>query len=77
MKLHLEHQNINQAAIDSIARRTSRVEGRHRHNEVKEAVLLIIISDICDDICNNICSDCGEVCGEVYGEVCGEVCDEV
>ena len=68
MKLHLEHQNINQAAIDSIAQHTSRVEGRHRHNEVKEAVLLII-----SDICNDICSDCGEVCSEV----CGEVCDEV
>jgi len=69
MKLHLEHQNINQAAIDSIARHASKVKGRHRNNEVKEAILLIRRrrrrrrrrSNTCDDIC----SDCGEVCGEI------------
>ena len=51
------------AAIDSIARRTSRVKGKHRHNKVKEAILLIIIrrSDICDNICDDICNNCSEV----------------
>ena len=51
------------AAINSIARRTSRVKGRHRYNEVKEAILIIRRrrSDICNDICNN----CNEVCSEV------------
>ena len=56
------------AAIDSIARRTSKVKGRYRYNKVKVAILLIIIrrrSDICDDIC----SDCSKVCSEVYSEV--------
>ena len=64
------------AAIDSIARRTSRVKGKHRHNKVKEAILLIIIRRK-SDICNNICSDCGEVCSKVCNKVCGKVCGEV
>jgi len=28
------------AAIDSIARRTNRVKSGHRHNDIKEAILL-------------------------------------
>ena len=65
MKLHLEHQNINQAAIDSIARHASKVKGRHRNNEVKEAILLIRRRRRRSDTCNNICSDCSKVCGEI------------
>jgi hypothetical protein len=50
-----------------IARHASKVEGRHRNNEVKEAILLRRRrrrrrSDTCDDICSN----CGEVCGEIW-----------
>ena len=53
-------------AINSIARHASKVEGRHRNNEVKEAILLRRRrrrrrSDTCDDIC----SDCSKVCGEI------------
>ena len=65
MKLHLEHQNINQAAIDSIARHASKVKGKYRNNKVKEAILLIRRrrrSDTCDDIC----SDCSEVYSEIW-----------
>jgi len=68
------------AAIDSIAQRTSRVEGRYRYNEVKEAILLIRRrrrSDICDDICNNICNDCSEVYNKVYSKVYSKVCNKV
>jgi hypothetical protein len=71
------------AAINSIARHTSRVEGKYKYNKVKEAILLIVIrrSDICNDICDNICNNCSEVCNKVcnkvYNEVCGEVCNKV
>ena len=56
------------AAINSIARHTSRVKGKYRYNKVKVAILLIIIRRR-SDICDNICSDCSEVCGKVCGEV--------
>ena len=71
--------------IDSIARHASKVKGRYRHNDIKEAILLIKRrrSDICDNICSDcskICSDiCNDICNDIVNcsEVCGEVCGEV
>jgi hypothetical protein len=63
-------------AINSIARRTSKVKGKYKYNKVKEAILLIIRRRR-SDICDNICSNCSKVCGEVCGKVCSKVYNKV